>query len=149
MQNLGVHIWKVLVGHSPKTSFLLNERLQMNIYSISKKNYALVIGYLLCCTKISSITNSLLLYLTEQSKQTRCVMIVSAYILLALAMTKWLMVLELVFIWSKHADIWRHKYRKEEFYFLLCFREDNFAFQDTQQWSNAKGKYCLRWILSY
>jgi len=77
----------------------------MNIYSISKKNYALVIGYLLCCTKISSITNSLLLYLTEQSKQTRCVMIVSAYILLALAMTKWLMVLELVFIWSKHADI--------------------------------------------
>lgn len=135
-------MWKFQVGHSPKSLFLLNQRLQMHIYSISSKNNAVVIGYLFCCTKISSITNSPLLYLIEWSKQTSCVMILRAHNLLSLTMTKWLMTIELVFMWLKHIDIWRQKYRNELLLlFLLCFREYKSAFQDTEHSSKAKCKY--------
>lgn len=96
---------QVLVEHCPKTLLLLNEKLQMHMYSISKKNNVMVIGHLFSCTMISSITNSLLLHLIEVSKQTSCVMFLRACILLPLTMTKWLMALELVFILSKHIDI--------------------------------------------
>lgn len=57
----------------------------------------MVISYLFCCTRISRVTNSLLLHLIEGSKQTSCVMILRAHILLSLTMTKWLMALELAF----------------------------------------------------
>lgn len=89
MQKLAIQMWKVLVGYNPKTQSLLNEWLQMHIYSMSKKNNAKITGYLFCCTKISSITNSVLLYLIEWSKQTNCVMIFRTHILLSLTMTKW------------------------------------------------------------